>query len=112
VLNINALISELCPHLELLLIALQPPLAAVEVANSIDELALLHSLKSLLNQLRNSDMAATNTSVQLQEKFGAALGEQWESLSVAMINLDFAQAADGVLALIKAIQANQVLGND
>ena len=120
VLNINAQIGEILPHLEALLSTLQPPVLAPEiitelapeVTQKLDEPALLHSLESLLVQLRNSDMAATNASVQVQEKFGAALGKHLEPLNLAMASLDFEQATDCVLALITSIQSNKVKGND
>lgn len=120
VLNINAQIGEILPHLEALLSTLQPPVlapeiiteVAPEVTQKLDEPALLHSLESLLVQLRNSDMAATNASVQVQEKFGAVLGKHLEPLNLAMANLDFEQATDCVLALITFIQSNRVKGND
>jgi HPt (histidine-containing phosphotransfer) domain-containing protein len=120
VLNINALISEMLPHLETLLSALQPPViapeiiteVAPEVTKRLDEPALLHSLESLLAQLRNSDMAATNTCVQIQEEFGAALGEQMEPLGVAMASLDFETAIECVLVLIEFIQSKRVKSND
>lgn len=57
-------------------------------------------------------MAATTASVQVQEKFGALLGEHLQPLSVAMASLDFERATDCVLALITFIQSNRVKGND
>jgi hypothetical protein len=57
-------------------------------------------------------MAATNTSVQLQEKFGAALGEHAEPLKAAMDNLDFERATECVLVLLAYIQSDKDTRND
>jgi hypothetical protein len=57
-------------------------------------------------------MAATNTCVQIQEEFGAALGEQMEPLGVAMASLDFETAMECVLVLIEFIQSKRVKSND
>jgi two-component system sensor histidine kinase/response regulator len=124
VLNINAVISEMLPNLDAFLRALQPPEVTLEASSNatteataggictLNTSALLAALNSLLNQLTNSDMAATNAAELLEKNFGAVLGERLEPLKAAMGNLDFEWAVDCVLILLAYIQSDKDTQHD
>lgn len=61
-------------------------------AASADSAALLVLLRSLAEQLQHGDMAATETIVELQDRFGGALGTRLQALDAAIGVLDFTQA--------------------
>lgn len=112
ILNINALISEVLPKLVKFLTAMQSSLQPQvqldknKIITDVDKAALIEKLEQLIMQLNNSDMTAADTTDLITERFGFALGNQLDNLNQAMMNLDFVQARQCAIVLIKSIDKN------
>ena len=98
-------IASALPGLQALLAALQrdQPQATEHanggVAHSLDRPALLAALQSMEQLLETSDLESMNTMAELQQQFGAALGDDIAELEAAMADLDF----DTALPLCKSL---------
>ena len=93
--RICAVIAAARPGLVGLLDALQAAQAQVPAAaaqTALDPQALLSSLQTLAGYLKNADMAATDAMVDLQQRFGPALGGRLDLLDEAVNRLDFTSA--------------------
>jgi two-component system, sensor histidine kinase and response regulator len=71
-------------------------------ATGLDARALDTAMRSLGQQLRHADMAATETMAALMRDFGAALGERLQPLDDAVGALDFEHASQLCAAFIDA----------
>jgi two-component system, sensor histidine kinase and response regulator len=106
-------LTEAEPGLVVLLQALQAadaaPAATASAPAAAPDLDGLHAeLRSIAEQLRNADMAATDAMVALQHRFGVALGPLLQPLDEAIGELDFERA----LHLCSDLIANAVAGDD
>jgi CheY-like chemotaxis protein len=92
--------------LEALIAADQPrPAPGSAPSSAIDAQALQKALQSMAAQLRDADMAATDTMEQLQRQFGAQLGQQLQPLEDAVAELQFDRALRLCNELSRSLQA-------
>jgi HPt (histidine-containing phosphotransfer) domain-containing protein len=92
--------------LEALIAADQPrPAPGSAPSSAIDAQALQKALQSMAAQLRDADMAATDTMEQLQRQFGAQLGQQLQPLEDAVAELQFDRALQLCNELSRSLQA-------
>lgn len=106
--SINTVISETLPHLNTLLVAMQPNTAQhSEVRSnpheSVDQQALTQALTTLMGQLKNADMAAMTTMDKLAHDFESVFPELLPPLRIAINNLDFTIALRLCLALLDSL---------
>jgi two-component system, sensor histidine kinase and response regulator len=105
-------LKQAAPALHRLLAALQSKGEVVAVASRapVDRPALSAALHGLNTYLRNADMAATDTMMDIQRQFGAAAselpGEPLTSLDAAIQALDFERALGLSSQLIEALQTS------
>jgi CheY-like chemotaxis protein len=66
--------------------------ASAAPAEALDAHALQAQLRSIAEQLRNADMAATDAMVALQRRFGVSIGPLLQPLDEAIGGLDFERA--------------------
>jgi two-component system sensor histidine kinase/response regulator len=69
----------------------------------IDMPALLAALRAMVHRLENSDMDAMLSMAELQQQFGASLGERLEPLDAAMADMEFERALPHCIALIESL---------
>ena len=84
-----------------------PSSGPVAATPSLDRHALGRALRGLAEQLRSSDMAATDAVIELQRGFGAALGAPLQTLGDAIGALDFERALRHCNALIGELMESQ-----
>ena len=107
-----AAITQLCDAIALTLPGLGALLAALEydqafakasgaeiAAQVFDQSALVAALRAMEQYLQDGDMESMNAMGQLQQQFGAALGDEMEPLEVATVDLDFDKALRCCVAL-------------
>jgi PAS domain S-box-containing protein len=88
-------LSALVPHLVSELAPVEP-----DAHQLFDPALFRRSLLNLAEQLENADMAATETIIQLQNRFGADLHDKLVPLATAISALDFMQAQQLCTALL------------
>jgi PAS domain S-box-containing protein len=93
------------PGLQTLLAALEHDQSLAEVNDAgasqqvLDRPALLEALRAMEQYLQDGDMEAMNAMGQLQQEFGATLGDALEPLEAAMADLEFDKALQCCVAL-------------
>jgi CheY-like chemotaxis protein len=98
-------IAQALPGLQVLLAALEHDQAvtiesgAGEAAQVLDRPALVTALREMEQLLQDGDMNSMNAMNQLQQQFGAALGDEIEALEAAMADMAFDQALPLCIAL-------------
>jgi CheY-like chemotaxis protein len=106
--GICAAIAAAGPGLALLVQALQPAQEPGPVDTAaLDPAAFQAGLQALAGQLRQADMAATDTIETLQRRFGTALGPRLQALDDAIGTLDFERALRLCDQLIMAANESQ-----
>ncbi len=108
--DVSVAIAAALPALEHLLTALQAASTSDQarqtaLAPPFDSEALQAALTAMAQQLAAQDMEATQSMADLQQQFGAALGDQLEPLEAAMSDLDFDAALPLCRALLESLPA-------